>query len=159
MCLELTKGKEKALVAKEDIKCYKVLEWNEARQKWVSPMFKTDYEPNKPVSADGKVEKWKYFNHYELLGGALHTFARLEDALNQVDFYDWFFIGYSISRGMPRRIIAECIIPRGTKYYEGTFYSPVKEGGQWTRAWVPSYASKKLFVTDKVYEVKLEENN
>ena len=69
--------------------------------------------------------------------GVFHTFAKRKDAIE----YARFFSGGSLFTYL---LIVKCIIPKGTRYYEGTF--PIFSLGEKF-----AYGSKKLYVTDYAF--------
>lgn len=140
MCLHV-KEKE-ALVAEKDIICYKVLE--EYNGNFITPYQGT---PVSKKALSGKVSFkargrvmfkaaiWKtevaergYVNTMDK--GCIHTFAKMDVA----KFY--------AERNKQCKRVFECIIPAGTKYYEGYF------DGWSDRV---SYASKEIIFKKQIY--------
>ena len=146
MCLYIAEH-PKQKTAKEDIKCYKVLaayphyekgKIIEGKTKYVSPYRNMQYYLGETIRERGRVKR-EYEDGFADLpmisGGCLHTFTNLDQA---IDFADNRYPSYNIHREWA---VVECIIPKGTKYYEGM------TGGPNPRS---SYASKVLRVTDKI---------
>lgn len=121
MCLELPLfNKEK--VAKEDIVCYKYVD---IRSNLIFTTFhRAIVEIGKTY--ESKLIKSKYywlfgFMPYSYIGDGLHTFKTYYGCLASF-----------INTALETTKIVKCVIPAGSKYYEGTF------DGQ------KSYASDKL---------------
>lgn len=111
MCLTLRSTFSFKRIALTDIKCYKFLDNN--RGELTTPYMDSPVE----IGEEYKSELYKNgFNGVEI---GLHSFATYEDARKKGGY-----CGY--------HTIVECVIPRGSRYYSGTF-SVYK-----------SYASNKL---------------
>jgi len=148
MCLNIA-GHPKQMTAKEDIKCYKVLaayptyengKINEdVEVMYYSPYQNTQYYLGETIREKGRAKReydYGYLRPFPTIGeGCLHTFINLEHA---IDFANHRYPVYTIHREW---VVVECIIPKGTKYYEGVTNPPHS---------MPSYASKVLRITDKV---------
>ena len=147
MCLYIAEH-PKQITAKDDIKCYKVLaayptyekgKINESKTIYESPYQNMQYYLGETIRESGRVKKGYDYGYYDpvpmITRGCLHTFVNLDQA---IDFTDRRWPHYSIHREW---VVVECIIPKGTKYYEGM------AGIQNPRS---SYASKVLHVTDKI---------
>lgn len=100
MCLTIKKGSRK-LIAKKDITVYKLVEkFNDG--------YRTVYQ-KEPVKIGetykSKLEKSRVINSVYI---GLHSMADFDGA------------DYISSLGV-NRLIVECVIPKGSKYYSGTF--------------------------------------
>lgn len=141
MCLNINTENPKSVkaeTAKSDIICYKVLkayrtEYTQDNHKiW----FETPYtgmpmEFGKTYTDKLKIEKsWDREEETVSIGqGIFHSFTDLESAINEVE--EW-------GEG---NIIVECVIPKGTKMYNGFFdYSEC-------------YGSKKITIGTKIVYV------
>ena len=112
-----------ALIAKEDITCYKIYIYSGYRDEYISPVQLDSIEKfNKvihvPQFLDPIEENWVYFG--------FHTFCNEKDAkcfeaLNP--FYKVF----------------KCVIPKGSKYYKGIVDSAPEQ-------FIPGYCSEALIV-------------
>lgn len=150
MCLylnSLNKEDNKVKTATEDIVCWKVLE-KTGDNVYRSPYEHYPYKLNTTIKDDGNrvqnIEK-------KIYGGCFHTYMNMEDAFqsmtmsnNEVDHIRKRWPG----KGYPRfncyySVVVKCIIPKGTKYYEGTFKNEQNDLAR-------SYASKRLKVTNEV---------
>ena len=138
MCLKLKEGNTRLIVADKDIVCYKLL-LKYPDGTYHSPYQRLPYELNKLMC--DSVNVWKYRSHktWNVGAGGLHTFANFDDAKKVLyrTFYNLGLPGFN-------PVIVKCFIPKGTKYYYGSFsflFCPEK---------YESYASKKLMVTDEV---------
>ena len=119
MCLN-AKGNYK--IAKEDILCYKVLSENyygELHSPFTLFKIKTDVV----MTAEGKTEIEKFRDVKRISRGYFHTFKVRKTAVE-----------YSF---LNSKSVYECVIPKGTKYWEGKFCNTL------------GYASKKLIVKSK----------
>ena len=128
MCLITQQNQPK--IADNDIICYKVLLKMKTgeRTSYVSPIqhwfyFKDEPDPNyvfvpdKPYWLDNGKEDLKvsyvdmtYPVNYELYSGYFHMYKNKEDAEKFLTMYN---LPLSLS-------LFECVIPKGSKYYEGT---------------------------------------
>jgi hypothetical protein len=128
MCLVITKF-NKLEVAQEDIKCYKILFKSSVHQGlFYAPYQSFNYElgvtyfTNISVSYDCNTFGlsffryifYKFFNDFLDVKGVnqgFHSFVNLKNAIEErnsdVDY--------------KRLVIGECIIPKGAKYYKGTY--------------------------------------
>lgn len=106
-------NQRKQLTAKTNKIVYKVIVFRNSQA--FTPYTETPipYETlngQKPFKAEGKVQKQPDFFGFSIEGGMIHTYALASDAWNIVPF-------------MPKKwgqpAVYECIIPKGTKYYEG----------------------------------------
>lgn len=130
MCLEVKNSTPK--IAEQDIVCYKVLqrELNDVTkedgityvtERLITPFFHYPMEPNKLYEEKDNTEidfgtkltffhKIKYTTFVE--GGTFHTFKNKLDAR--------FFI-CDLGRTRHECVIMKCVIPKGTKYFEGRY--------------------------------------
>jgi len=104
-------------VAESDIKCYKVLLWNDG--KFMTPYQKTQIQKivvdgKIPFFADGEIDITVFdgSNNYAIGKGFIHTYKSLPSAWSLKNH-----IGFINPENIYR--IFECEIPKGTKYYEG----------------------------------------
>ena len=113
MCLSLTKNQTTPIIAKDDVVCYKHLLVKDGH--YFTPYYKTEINFNKVFSSiiemmnDGEAP---YTHNIE---EGLHSFANIEDC--EQDLFSCFG-----SDGIEFRVIAKCIIPKGSTYYSGSFY-------------------------------------
>ena len=92
----------RAHTAKEDIVCYKILDYNNGR--YLAPFFPIEYKFNKVNKKETLKKEWGIFTW--IINCGYHSFI---DKNHAIDFYASRIFG---------RIIMECVIPRGTKYYK-----------------------------------------
>ena len=120
MCLDITKDPQ-LKVATEDIICYKVVRQSEN-------MLITPYQLM-PVEI-GKTYISKLIEYDRALGSGkgidvgLHSFATIKSA--RIEINDWsLYISVRANGKLFQRssdmIIIECVIPKGSSYYTGTF--------------------------------------
>lgn len=138
MCLDLKKGNSRIKIAQEDIVCWKWLRLCKDG-KLFSPYQNTRYYLNDRMKdterVDRRVTSIRGVNITHMLScGCFHTFKNKEDA-------EMFSVmnGWLSSCG----VVVKCIIPKGSKYYEGIFQSFGFET-------VDSYASKELITTVEI---------
>lgn len=111
MCLIVRKDAT-ALIAEEDIICYKILEKKD-EDEYITPYRYVAVDMgSKILEAEGEVniESCKKVGRIE--GGVIHTFAFLEEACCEVLASECTVNIWKVFK---------CIIPKGTKYYEGKF--------------------------------------
>jgi hypothetical protein len=130
MCLVITKF-NKPKIAQEDIKCYKILFKSSVRQGlFYAPYQLFNYELGVTYFTNISVSYncntfglsffryifYKFFNDFLDVKGVnqgFHSFVNLKNAIEErnsdVDY--------------KRLVIGECIIPKGAKYYKGTYLS------------------------------------
>lgn len=144
MCL-YTKSLE-AKVAKKDIVCYKLLHENiiypsKARY-YYTPFQEKNIILGQEVKANGELKKgtrrlyqFSSYKEYNNLvhSGAIHTFATFKGV-------EEFMLKYASEYDMQNSVVVRCVIPKGTKYYEGIFES----------TGLKSYASKKLIYGGRI---------
>lgn len=132
MCLF---SKFPAQIAKEDIKCYKILEITKkgnyktafTRKKVKLNSLKIGYPRNTIVEYITPTDPMP------ITTGFIHTYNNIILATEQCNFLNNFTKG--------TYTIVEAIIPKGTEYFIG-WSSPNMVRGQ--------YASRKLFITNKI---------
>jgi hypothetical protein len=105
MCLEIKKG-QRVKIAKEDITCYKVLLCKD--KSWYTFYKRMKIHPGSICRSDITILKSDF---YSTIYEALHSFTSLGVA------NDFVYCRVKPSSS----IIVECIIPKGAKYYIGTF--------------------------------------
>ena len=115
-------------IAKEDIICYKVLYKSHYDQSLHSPYFAFKWELNKLTKAKGKpyIRTIEGQKKKKIMKGYFHTFKTIKSAKNLKRrlYYGQF--------------IYKCIIPKGTKYWEGTFND------------CKGFASKNLIIKEEI---------
>ena len=124
-----------AQIAVDDIRCYKILGITKkgnyktayTRKKVKLNSLKIGYPRNTVV------EYITPHNPAPITEGFIHTYSNLHYAIRECNFLNNFVKG--------DYIIMEAIIPKGTEYFIG-WSSPNIVSGQ--------YASRKLFITDKI---------
>ena len=124
MCLITTKNIPE--IAQEDIVCYKIYILIE--DELLSP-----YQ-GMPAPAINEVTNTlldrAYLSNYRgayMISKGFHSFKYLDDLINELDFWQSFDIK-----------IFRCIIPKGTKYYEGKFGD------------FPSYCSESIILKETI---------
>ena len=152
MCLETKQVK--AEIAKKNIVCYKILSKHvgEKGVEYYSPIYYHFWFANKPnkdihfasspywVKGEDKKETFNRDTKetcYEVCSGYFHTYKNKEDAMRTV----------STSWGEYKYVVVRCIIPKGTRYYEGDFR--YYEGGF---GYCECYASQYLKITKIIAE-------
>lgn len=147
MCLAVNKTK-RVKVAKEDIICYKVVKRHGSyyetpyrnQQIKLGALYDESDNPMVVEHSCGFINDWNGDTYKTIHGNAFHSFANLKDAKWEAN--DWGGYAYDI-------IVVECIIPKGTKYYEG-FHGIYNTsiGG-----YPDGYASERILYTSTIYEV------
>lgn len=155
MCLQLVKGKARVKTAKEDIICWKVLNYYASPNNdvYISPYQKIEYKIGERVVIDKPWDRMQFQSYcfgnsgdatyfYQIShiinGGGVYTFKDKDEAM---DFMKW------MQEEHKETVVAiKCIIPKGTKYYKGLF----QVLGYKSEKPIESYASKELFVMDEV---------
>ena len=132
MCLITTKDIPE--IAQEDIVCYKFYVLHKVKDDINLPSYDKDgylspYQ-GMPAPTINKVTNTlldrAYLSKYTavyMVGRGFHSFKYLDDLIKELNFW----LSYDT-------IIFKCIIPKGTKYYEGTF-----DGS-------PSYCSESIIL-------------
>ena len=115
-------------IAKEDIICYKVLYKSNYSGKLYSPYVTFWWELNKLTKADGK----PYIHIIEgqkkkIMRGYFHTFKTIKGAKSLKECLCCCGV-----------FIYKCVIPKGTKYWEGTFNG------------CKGFASKNLIIKEEI---------
>lgn len=131
MCL--ASRRKTAKVATEDIICYKfaIIRKNQR----LSPFQLTPYMIGEVMEDKGEVEINESISDkkYYIGKGMFHSFAHLSDAADRRYYFQALF------NMMDEYCIYKCIIPKGTKYYEGTFAYNI---------W--GYASRSLLIAEEI---------
>ena len=112
MCLELTK-KSKKLIAKSDIRCYKVARiftQIDGVRAYMTPFQGSLIEIGKTYNSELSIERIGFLK-YGIFRG-IHCFMKAEDC--------FAFLSESYNLSMDYAVI-ECIIPKGSSYYRGYF--------------------------------------
>lgn len=115
MCLDLRNGRDKLLVAEDDIVCYKVL-FNyiyELGNKTDNPLL--TYYQFFPVEM-GKEYSSKLVMIDENVEIGLHSFCTDLEAKHFVHRKSAFAVNINL-------YVVKCVIPKGSKYYHGSFFS------------------------------------
>lgn len=125
------------LVATEDIICYKCV-----RDDYYSPCYHLLYEVGSTANAAFFHEEANG-KHYRLVYDGLHTFKNVPVAKSVIrDKIDWINFKNITEHGNYATKILKCIIPKGTKYFEGT---TLIRGHN-----VKSYASEQLKIVEEI---------
>ena len=127
MCLITTKNIPE--IAQEDIVCYKFYKLRE--NKLFSP-YKEVLAPNinevaNTVLDRGYLARAKDNNLAYMVNRGFHSFKYLEGLINELAFWQLSYIR-----------IFKCIIPKGTRYYEGNFTD------------LPSYCSESIILKEAI---------
>ena len=101
MCLKISNGFGEPQIATEDLIVYKVL-------KSISDKFTTPYQ-NTVIKIGCTYTSEFSFNFFGDIEKGLHSYVSLDNAR-----YD--AMGYII-----KRVICKCLIPKGSRYYQGLF--------------------------------------
>jgi len=120
MCLYLKEAKLN--VAKKDIKCYKVIMRRNPSPVYTTPCrfapivfnaVTTAKRENHRVKVDAFDKCVLKFSPFLMIGdGAIHSYKSLTEAKRSAK-------RFSVSNPYTEYAVAECIIPKGTPYYEG----------------------------------------
>lgn len=121
MCLKIKKN-QKALIAEEDIICYKLL-YERGIDNFRTVVYMENIKLGKSYESLILVENGRS-NKVSFVSFGLHSYMSLEQAVKTIFSYD---------------VIVECIIPKGSEYYIGK-----------TDRENDSYASNKIKYTDKI---------
>lgn len=152
MCLSvISKNRPKAKIAEEDIICYKVLRVDGVSYNkrgydsisFVAPYTREEVTVGKKIHDTAKLHSYLAYEKYdkftnavyhiwEIREGGFHTFANFEDA--KIACMRWSMVTIGSNYGY---IVVYAIIPKGTKYHEGT----CEEGR------VTCYVSKDIIYT------------
>ena len=138
MCLKLKEGNTRLIVADKDVVCYKILlQYSDGT--YSSPFQRMHYELNNLMCDNVNVWKYRSDKTWNVGAGGFHTFAKFDEVKKAFDesFKVAFFPNCN-------PVIVKCFIPKGTKYYYGSF------SFLFCTEKYESYASKKLMVTDEV---------
>ena len=123
MCLRLKSKKTKVCIAKEDIICYKFLIRSVYDDNGV---YRTPYK-NFPITIGSEYTSELNKDEF-LVDMGLHTFKNLEDTRKRASLNTYY-------------TICKCLIPKGSRYYKGTFNT---FDNHWNDVWFESYASDRL---------------
>ena len=150
MCLELKKGNSKVKIAEEDIVCWKWLRLHK-NGKLFSPYQCNRYYLNDRMKDDVRVNKNATDSRGEdithtLDRGCFHTFKHYDDAKFASGDSTW---EWSSILSSTFNLVVKCIIPKGSKYYEGDFCLFRCEP-------MESYASKELKITDEIHTSEID---
>ena len=128
MCLVIiSHEKPEAKIAEKDIHCYKLITFGPYSYSSLSLRLRTPFiwdgvelgvrnhesSPMRPSLAPEK--SGKRGNWWEINGGGYYTYANLEDTKNAA-IYMQKYEAYN----QKQYIVLHAVIPKGTKYYEGT---------------------------------------
>ena len=130
MCL--ASRRKTAKVATEDIICYKFAIIRENQR--LSPFQLTPYKIGEVMEDKGEVDVTENFldKKYYIGKGMFHTIARLSDA-NDFKYY------FQALFNTDKYCVYKCVIPKGTKYYEGISTTDI---------W--GYASRSLLIVEEI---------
>ena len=129
MCLEIKKSSV-AIIAEEDIECYKILKRHSGTVlEWFATWYmNTPVELNKTYYSEMCIESCGWDGCSDLITKGLHSYANLDDCiadnLNDFESRTW--------------LIVKCYIPKGSEYYKGKFVA------------YSSYASNSIRYTDEI---------
>lgn len=165
MCLFIKNKNLKPKVARKDIVCYKIVKTNSlyrlrdderGKYRFITPFQGAYVELGMTVEAKGgnaqpnPIYWWtprrikdKGYNKF-VNKGLIHSFKTLEGAKKSFTFPD-----YAFTLTEDRCYIVKCIIPKGTKYYEGIFEDTM----------LSCYASEKLTYGTRAYRADKENGN
>lgn len=129
MCLTIY-TKEKGIkklekIAEDDIVCWKIL-YVDGNGQLSTYFMQTPVLLGKKLKARGRIRSQFYGHNYGIEGGLIHTFKEKNDA-------------YALAIKNSTIAIVKCIIPKGTRYYEGEF-----------DCMGTSYGSKEVIISDKI---------
>lgn len=113
MCLVLDKNNFISNVAADDIVCYKHLLISVFENRYHTPYYKFEVVLNKVYSS--VISKKEYLDDEMIIEEGLHSFKTINDCEEDM------FACFSNSTN-EKRVIAKCIIPKGSTYYEGKFF-------------------------------------
>lgn len=118
MCLYIGESPEQ-LIADADICCYKVL-FNNKKAVIFQTLFRqkgflTPYQNTKVVIGRAYKSEFTFSMAGKGVEKALHSYGSIESAKVDVDFFN----GFSTYKG--KMCICRCIIPKGSRYYEGIY--------------------------------------
>ena len=125
MCLITTKNIPE--IAQEDIVCYKFYKLCD-NDELFSP-YQGSHAPAINKVTNTLLDR-AYLSNYRatyMISRGFHSFKYLDDLINELDFWQSFDIK-----------IFRCIIPKGTKYYEGKFGD------------FPSYCSQSIILKETI---------
>ena len=131
MCLITTKNIPE--IAQKDIVCYKFYILHKVYPPYEDAVLLSPYQDS-PAPTINKVTNTlldrAYLSNYRatyIISRGFHSFKYLDDLINELDFWQSFDIK-----------IFRCIIPKGTKYYEGKFGD------------FPSYCSQSIILKETI---------
>ena len=149
MCLHT---KHKVKTADKDIRCYKVLQSLDGLRLEVPPFrieierangneYLTPYQYFPMHLGETYTDEETFYSPYRDTNGIadigsdyFHSFATIEAAIEAIGDCE-----------MLDAIVVECVIPKGTQYYEGCMYYSQANNGE-----VHTYASKTLKLTNTI---------
>ncbi len=144
MCLYLRKN-YRIQTAKKDIPCYKVI-YKRGEKEYLSVFQMHKVSLGKEYSTDPirAINK----SNIRTVEKAFHSFASKKDAIIFSRKLKWTNPVTTI-----KVLVIETIIPKGTKYYEGTF-DYIDDINNYKKISVPSYASQKIIYTKNIVFTK-----
>lgn len=106
MCFYRRPEQEKANIALEDIKCYKILHRNSHHKTIISPFWSYEWKPGEPNTTEEMVIETSWANS---LTNGFHSLRNISSALH-----------YGELEGVngPNQAIFECTIPKGSLYWD-----------------------------------------
>lgn len=111
MCLIL-KNSAVEMIAKEDVKCIKVIRWNAEIEKWVTPYQLIPIQPGQHVTSEIITDF--FADGFKSIDVGLHSFVPGVGKINNE--LEWFN-----EHQLDTIKAIECIIPKGSKYWLGDF--------------------------------------
>lgn len=118
MCLSLTEKQSTPFIAANDIVCYKHLLVSVHENKYCTPYYKLEVVLNKIYSSILGVIKDGEAPHVYCVEEGMHSFENITDC--EEDMFSCFTDNVIVPE---KRAIAKCIIPKGSEYYKGDFFS------------------------------------
>lgn len=131
MCFRLTSKRCK--IAKKNLKVYKYLEsWKEvigSSRNLTTPYMYFEVEYNKLYELGNKLSVENDRSHYssenKIIEEGFHAYLHIDHAITKARFHS--------GSGRQKCLVAEAIIPKGTRYYENTIGEVVSEKIKYTK--------------------------
>ncbi len=134
MCLNVTDTKVKT--AERDIVCYKLLKArndlissNNNRNVFYSEYQNFIYDIGKTYKLKSPLTCLLSYNPFYLgeVHRGFHSFSRFEDVICYQKNVKVFYHGIFEKEGL-EFVLARCVIPRGSKYFEGSYFNNLGSG-------------------------------
>lgn len=116
---------------KVDLRCYKLLYYDLFSNTFTGPYYKYYYTPNSTHKGLLDIDPKQYLDGYKIYLG-FHSFINPAS----VEMLIEIFMKHNCTRDINDFYIANCIIPKGSLYYEGMF------------KFLPAYVSDTLIIND-----------